>query len=151
MKLYIKSLIIIFFLFSASMVKASGDENATEINWLSIEEAQIKGQNEPRSVFVDVYTDWCGWCKKMDKSTFQDAEVVKYVNENYYAVKLDAESNNIVTFNGVDLTERELARAFRVSGYPTIVIIDETFQQITPLPGYKQAAEFKNVLMQFDN
>ena len=133
------------------MVKASGDENATEINWLSIEEAQIKGQNEPRSVFVDVYTDWCGWCKKMDKSTFQDAEVVKYVNENYYAVKLDAESNNIVTFNGVDLTERELARAFRVSGYPTIVIIDETFQQITPLPGYKQAAEFKNVLMQFDN
>ena len=151
MRMTIKTLIFIFFYTSTTMVMGNGDDKATEINWLTIEEAQRLGQQEPRSVFVDVYTDWCGWCKKMDKSTFQDADVVKYVNENYYAVKLDAESNNKVTFNGVELTERELARAFRVKGYPTIVMIDETFQQITPLPGYKQAAEFKNVLMQFNN
>ncbi len=150
MNLSYKTLILVFFFASPVLVKANGDEQNDKINWLTIEEAQKLGKTEPRSVFVDVYTDWCGWCKKMDKSTFQDAEVVKYVNENYYAVKLDAEGNDKVTFNGVALTERELARAFRVNGYPTMVFIDETFQQITPLPGYKQAAEFKKVLMQFN-
>lgn len=150
MKVTIKTLIFVFLFFSAAVVKANGDQKSGNINWVTIEEAQEKGKTDPRSVFVDVYTDWCGWCKKMDKSTFQDADVVNYVNQNYYAVKLDAESNERVTFNGVELTERELARAFRVSGYPTTVLIDETFQQITPLPGYKQAAEFKEMLMQFN-
>ncbi|MGK7395869.1 MAG: thioredoxin family protein [Candidatus Cyclobacteriaceae bacterium M3_2C_046] len=121
-----------------------------EINWLTIEEAQQLGKTNPRKVFVDVYTDWCVWCKRMDASTFSDQAVVNYVNDNYYAVKLDAESNNQVTFNGTTLTEQELARAFRVTGYPTIVLIDESFQRITPLPGYRKADEFKQILEQFD-
>ncbi len=151
MKLFTRLLIFTFLIALVFNAQANGDKpSAAGINWLTIEEAQEMGKKQPRSVFVDVYTDWCGWCKKMDKSTFQNAEVIKYVNDNYYAVKLNAESNETVTFNGVQLTKRELARAFRVTGYPTFVLIDETFQQITPVPGYKQAAEFKNVLKQFD-
>lgn len=147
--------ISIFFVSLAFYVFAdNGGTNTAEedkINWLTIEEAQKKGKNDPRKVFVDVYTDWCGWCKRMDKTTFSDDNVVEYVNDNYYAVKLNAESKNKITFNGMELTEQELARAFRVSGYPTIVFIDETFQKITPLPGYRQAEEFKNILIKFDN
>ena len=62
-----------------------------QINWVSWEEAVELNQREPRKIVVDVYTEWCGWCKKMDKATFQNEQVAAYVNENYYAIKFDAE------------------------------------------------------------
>ena len=71
-----------------------------EINWISIEEAEIANKKEPRKVFIDVYTDWCGWCKKMDASTFEDPQIIKYLNENYYCVKLDGEDKNTYSQQG---------------------------------------------------
>lgn len=117
-----------------------------QINWVSIEKAQELGKTTPRKVFIDVYTDWCGYCKKMDRTTFAEEEVVNYVNENYYAVKLNAESNKKIKFNGKNMTEAYLARYLRVSGYPTIVFVDEEFKNIQPFPGYKTASQFKRIL-----
>src|SRR5687767_5013590 len=71
-----------------------------KINWLTLEEAAAKTQQEPRKIFIDVYTDWCGWCRKMDQSTFSDPGIADYVNKNFYAVKLDAESKKPITING---------------------------------------------------
>lgn len=139
------------FLFAGSAYAGNGPgKEADGINWLSIEEAQTLGKKEPKKVFVDVYTNWCGFCKKMDANTFSNPTVVKYVNENFYAVKLNAESRKMVSFNGTVLSEAELARAFRVSGYPTIVFIDETFRYIQPVPGYREASEFHKILLQFN-
>lgn len=126
------------------------DKKEAKIQWVSIEEAQNLGKKNPKKVFVDVYTNWCGWCKRMDAVTFSDPDVVDYVNDHYYAVKLNAESDKKVTFNGTVLSEAELARSFRVSGYPTIVFIDESFQYVTPMPGFRQAEEFRNILKQFN-
>lgn len=70
------------------------------INWLTLEEADSLYQIEKKPMFIDVYTSWCGWCKKMDASTFQDPTVAAYLNRNFYAVKLDAEMQDSVTFNG---------------------------------------------------
>lgn len=134
---------------NAGMSVQSNTENAS-INWVNIEEAQKLGKEEPRKIFVDVYTDWCGWCKKMDRSTFADGSVVDYVNENYYAVKLNAESSKKIKFNGKDMTEAHLARSMRVSGYPTIVFIDEKFESIQPIPGYRTAAQFRKILQDFN-
>lgn len=128
--------------------KNSKDSEAASINWISIDEAQELSKKEPRKVIVDVYTDWCGWCKKMDKSTFSDAEVVNYINEYFYAVKLNAESKDVVSYNGTELTKRELAGAFQVRSYPTIVIIDEAFETVFPIPGYRSAKDLKNILTQ---
>ncbi len=122
-----------------------------EINWISIDEAQELGKTNPKKVFIDVYTDWCGYCKKMDRTTFAEAEVVDYVNENYYAVKLNAESNKKIKFNGKDMTEAYLARYLRVSGYPTIVFVDEKFENIQPFPGYRTASQFKRILKTWKN
>lgn len=119
------------------------------IHWLSLEEAYIKNQKEPRKIFVDVYTDWCGWCKKMDKETFANEAVATYVNEHYYAVKLDAESARSFEMAGEQMTERQVAQQLGVRSYPTIVFIHEDFQSFQPVPGYRAAKEFKEVLEKF--
>ena len=124
--------------------------NEKKINWVSIEEVEKLTKENPKKIFVDVYTDWCGWCKRMDATTFTDAAVVDYVNENYYAVKLNAESKDNISLKGINTTGAELARSFRVSSYPTIVFIDETFHNITPVPGYRKAKEFHDILKQFN-
>ena len=59
---------------------------AEGIKWLTIEQAAERMKKEPRKIVIDVYTDWCGWCKKMDKNTFTDPKVVALVNKDYYAV-----------------------------------------------------------------
>lgn len=129
----------------------SQSENAeAKINWMTMEEVEKLTKENPRKIFVDVYTDWCGWCKRMDATTFTDEEVVAYVNENYYAVKLNAESQDNISLKGINTTGAELARSFRVSSYPTIVFIDETFHNITPVPGYRKAKEFHSILKQFN-
>lgn len=141
--------ILLLFLSVTTMAGNTPEKSDDGINWLSIEEAQTRGKKEPKKVFVDVYTNWCGYCKKMDANTFSNAEVIKYVNDHFYAVKLNAESSKMVSFNGTVLSEAELAKAFRVTGYPTIVFIDETFRYIQPVPGYREAKEFHKILLQF--
>jgi thioredoxin-related protein len=117
-----------------------------EINWLSITEAYKKNQEEPRKIFVDVYTNWCGWCKKMDKETFSDPEVVDIVNEKFYAVKLNAENTEPIIMAGDTTTAQMIARSMGVSGYPTIVYIKEDFKTIQPVPGYQNAKKYKDTL-----
>jgi thioredoxin-related protein len=118
----------------------------TEIKWHTIEEVQQLMKKQPRKVFIDMYTDWCGWCKVMDKNTFTNAEVISHLNSNFYAVKFDAEGKDAVTFkekayNFVPQGGRgyhELA-AFLMQGkmsYPTTVFLDENLELISPVPGY---------------
>ncbi|MBL4586459.1 MAG: DUF255 domain-containing protein, partial [Flavobacteriales bacterium] len=71
-----------------------------KINWVTLGQADSLRRIEPRKILIDVYTDWCGWCKKMDDTTFSEPELVKYVNENYYAVKLNAEQKEPITVGG---------------------------------------------------
>ncbi len=68
-----------------------------KIKWMSIEEAYelTLTEEHPKKIFIDVYTDWCGWCKRMDKATFQNEEVAAYMNMHYYNVKFDAEQKGV--------------------------------------------------------
>ena len=148
MRKYLYSIVAIALLATTVSFTNSPKEQET-INWLTIEEAQALSDKEPRKVIMDVYTDWCGWCKKMDKTTFADEEVAKYVNENFYAVKLKADSRDKVTFKGKEFGKGELAQAFRVTGYPTIVFFDESFSKFQPVSGYRGANDFLALLEQF--
>lgn len=84
-----------------SLILLSAYVSAQEINWLSLTEAEAAQKENPhKPYFIDFYTSWCGWCTKMDQSTFKEAEVVKHINENYIPVKFNAESKEDVTFKG---------------------------------------------------
>ncbi|MFO7825370.1 MAG: thioredoxin fold domain-containing protein [Cyclobacterium sp.] len=118
------------------------------ITWYSFEEVIDKVEEQPKMILVDVYTDWCGWCKKMDKETFTDKEVISYVNQNFYAVKLNAEDGKRkFDFRGKEYSEEEMARAMRVRSYPNFVIMDAAMENITQLPGYREATPFVEALV----
>lgn len=115
----------------------------------------MKGQ--PKKVFIDVYTDWCGWCKKMDKSTFTDPAVAAYINKHYYAVKFNAESKAPVTLNGhtykynPEYKAHELAVALLQGqmSFPSTVYLNEKMEMLSPVPGYMNAATISKILSFF--
>lgn len=114
-----------------------------EINWLTFDEASELAAKEPKMILVSVYTDWCGWCKKMDKETFTDNEVIDYINESFYPVKMNAEENKRkYTFRGREFTDATMARTMRVTSYPNFVIMDTAMENITLLPGYREPQGF---------
>lgn len=125
------------------------------VKWMTFEEALKKSKAAKRPVFVDVYTDWCGWCKVMDKNTFSDPEVAKLLNEKFYAVKFNGEQKEDVVFDGTTFKfvpsgrngYHQLAAALLNNqlSYPTVVFLDEDFKMIQPLAGYRQAPEFHKI------
>lgn len=142
-----KGLKIIFILFIvASLNNRSFAQQAETVKWYTIEEVQELVKNEPRKIYIDMYTDWCGWCKVMDQKTFTDDRISSQLNSNFYAVKFDAEGKEAVnfknqTFNFVAQGARgyhELAAALMQGklSYPTSVFLDENLNLISPLPGY---------------
>ncbi len=144
---------------SASPALAGKKSEPSAINWISFEEAVEKSKTEKRKIVVDVFTDWCGWCKRMDQTTFTDPQVVEYVNANYYAVKFNAEQQKDINFK--DKTYRfkrngsrgyhELAAEWLNNrlGYPTIVFLDEELNLIQPIPGYQDASKFDTIIHYF--
>ena len=144
--------------FTAHKAAAQTKEaKAEKIQWLTIEEAVKKMEKEPRKIVIDVYTDWCGWCKKMDQSTFTDPEVAAYVNKHYYAVKLNAEGKDPIHVNNrtykynPEYKVHELAITFLKGqmSYPTTVYLDEQLRILTPVPGYLDAPTFSKILRYF--
>lgn len=101
---------IFLFISIVSFAQKKGNHQGP-INWLTLEEADSLYKIEKRPVFIDVYTDWCGWCKRMDASTFKDKSVAAYLNANFYAVKLNAETKDTITFNGKTYTNSQSVKA----------------------------------------
>ena len=124
------------------------ENKAGGIKWMTISEALKAQKNKPKKIFIDVYTDWCGWCKVMDKKTFTDAKVISYMNKTYYAVKLDAENDTKITekYKGRELTHREFAHLLQVNSYPTTVFLDETGGVLVVNPGYVEAKDMDVIL-----
>ncbi len=114
-----------------------------QIQWMKFEEAIAANEKNPKMILVDVYTDWCGWCKKMDKETFTDPQVIAHFQKNFYAVKLNAEdTKRSFDFMGKTFTEAEMAAAMRVNSYPNFVVIEPNLQNLAQLPGYREPSAF---------
>lgn len=156
------NIILLIFLSFASIcdIKAQTTKE-NKINWISFEEAVKLNETSPKKIFIDVYTDWCGWCTKMDQTTFTDPEIVDYMNENFHAVKFNAEQTDSIIFNGHTFVNKnpngarkgthELAQALLQGkmSYPSYVFMNEKNQLVTIVPGYVEAKTFLPILKYF--
>jgi len=138
-------------LFSSFVKQPNVNLVATSITWLSIEEAIKLNKETPKPIMIDVYTDWCKWCKVMDESTFQDPAMIEYVNQHFYAVKLDAEQKETITLNGNSYAYQQMGKrglhtiVIELLGqrpsYPSVVLLDKNMQQKKVLKGYQKTAQ----------
>lgn len=128
------------------------------IQWYSFEKAVELHKSQPdKMLFIDVYTNWCGWCKRMDATTFTNPVIVKYMNEHFLPVKLNAERKDTVVFAGHTFVNQdpskmrhphELAVSLLQNkmSYPSFAILDEKFQLLTAVQGYQQAPALETIL-----
>ncbi len=130
----------------------SAEDWGKNVKWYTWEEAVEANKKEKKKFFVDVYTDWCGWCKRMDKATFEDPQVAAYLNKNFYPIKLDAEQKEDINFDGHTFKFRKGGRRgihefanLLLDGqlsYPSIVFLDENVHRIMISKGFKKKDDF---------
>ncbi|WP_299096553.1 thioredoxin family protein [Winogradskyella sp.] len=134
-----------------------------EINWMTLEEAIKLQEKAPKKIIMDVYTNWCGPCKMLDKNTFHNEDVVDYVNEHYYAVKFNAEGKDSITYKDKTYTNpkydaskasrrnsvHQFTRALNVSAYPTMVFFNEEGNYIQAIKGYLKPQKLELYLKLF--
>ncbi len=138
------------------LTSSKSHSNAGPINWMTWDEAVKANEKDGKKIFIDFYTDWCGWCKRMDATTFSDEKIAKYINENFYPVKFDAEQKEDIVFKGstfsfkpggrrgVHMLAAELLNG-RL-GYPSYVYLTPTYERILISPGYKQVPDLQKEL-----
>ena len=153
-----KYLNFVLFVFAGSLAFVA---QAQKVEWLSWSEAAALASTEeiPKKIFIDVYTDWCGWCKRMDKDTFQNAEVANYMQDHFYMVKLDGEGKEPIEYKGKTYTFKPQGRkgyhefaATLMQGrlsYPTTIFLDENMNMLSPVPGYQKPKPFLNIAKYF--
>src|SRR5437899_10583926 len=122
---------------------------AGEIKWQKFEAGFEEAKKSNKKIMVDVYTDWCGWCKKLDSEVYGNDKVSEYLSQQYVVIKLNAESGSKLKFAKTEYTEAQLAQAFGISGYPTIIFFDSNGEPLDKISGYMPAADFLPVLKYF--
>lgn len=133
-----------------------GQENNTKIEWKTFEEVEMLMNEKPKKVIVYFYTDWCGWCKRMDKNIYSNANLASYLNENYYAVKFNAEQKKSVYFNGKKYEVTKVGNRFvnelalsMLQGellYPATVLLDENYTILNTFTGYMELYKMEPIL-----
>ena len=149
-KLMVTAVVLLFSLISISSFAQK------KINWMTWEQMIEKQKVEKRKVVIDLYTDWCGWCKRMDKTTFVNPVIVDYVNKHYYAVKFNAEQKKELKYDGIVYKfvgsgrrgYHEFAAALTQNNlsYPTYVFLDEDINLLQVIPGYQDAKTFEYII-----
>lgn len=144
---------------SATFAQTKPDSPNSPVKWHTIEEAEKLFNKSPRPIFIDTYTDWCGWCKKMDNETFSNPVIADLLNKKFYPVKFNAEGTENVKFMGQTYIndgkagrthQLAVALLFGQLSYPTVVFMTRENDKlaVSPVPGFREAKEME-VLLNF--
>ena len=154
------SLVKLFFIF---FVLFNSFVFSQEINWMSLNDVAEAQKTNPKNVLIDVYTNWCGPCKLMDRNTFSNTDIIRIINENYYAVKFNAEGNDTVTFMDKVFTNpnfdstktqrrnssHQFTQFLGVNAYPSTLFFDSEMNYLTPVRGYLNPKQIEIYLLLF--
>ncbi len=145
------------------LLLATASVTAQKIEWMTMDEAIAAQAKNPKKIFVDMYTNWCGPCKLLDRNTFSNKDVANFINENFYAVKFNAEGNDVIKTHNQTFTnpkydpakakrrnsQHQFARYMGVRAYPTVLFIDENGKLINKVKGYKTPHQLELYLKLF--
>jgi thioredoxin-related protein len=115
-------------------------------SWLDYEAGVAKARSEGKYMVIDFYTDWCHWCKVMDKDTFSKDEIKSRFADSFVTIRVDAESDKPQGSSPDAPSGKQLAASFGVRSYPTLWFLDSEGGKISPLPGFVDADRFGGIL-----
>ncbi len=144
--LFVCAIVFTSFATSGEQGKSSVIDKPSAIEWQEFSKALELAKKQNKIVVVDFYTDWCGWCKRMDKDTYGHADVVKYAKAKLIMSKVDAESQEKTRFKERELTYQQLAMGLGVRGYPTTMFFDSNGDLLTSISSYLTAEQFMPIL-----
>ena len=150
-------LFLVLPIYLVSFLNAKGQDTIIKVKWYSFQEALELNKANPKKFIIDVYTDWCHYCKLMDQNTFSDPSIVKYLNQHYYAVKFNAEGKDTIKFadrifvnkNTGSRSPHDFAVALLQGqlSYPSIAFMNEQIQLMTVVPGYRTPDQMSPILI----
>lgn len=165
------SFILIFSVSSCSEKKNNNNQvtqkkDNNNVAWMSIEEAEAASLKNPKPLYVMVYANWCPHCKNFDKTTYKDPKVIQELNNNFYPVKINAHSNQTITYRSNEYTNpnfdttkskneansyHELLYEIEAKSIPSIVFIDSNFNVKGTELGFKPADELRSLIGMYKN
>lgn len=150
-------LVCLLVIASAFTVKSFVKENEiSSKEWTSVEKAVTLAKADQKKILIDVYTDWCKWCKVMDEKTFSDPKVSEFLASNFHLAKFNAEQKEIIKFNGKEYAFNKNGRRgyheFAVDilngqlAYPSLVVFDSQLNKLEVIRGFKSAEDLMDIL-----
>ncbi len=131
---------------SLDLFSGSAGSSTSDIAWVELDEGIRLSNETGKKILVDVYTDWCTWCKEMDSDVYTSSAVLAEIEKHFIPVKLNAESNETVTFKGSSMTKIQFSQAVGVTGFPSTLFVDAAQEPITLVPGFVPAERFTVIL-----
>ena len=153
---FLKTVLII----SAAMATATplAAQNSGKVNWYTLEEAEKLAATSPRPIFIDTYTDWCSWCKRLETETFANPVIAEILNTRFYPVKFNAEGKDEINFGGMKfVNDGKYGRTHQLTvallkdkiGYPSLIFFNEKVELLTVVPGFRTAKDMEPLLSFF--
>lgn len=125
-------------------------QQENEISWMDFNKGYALAKKKNKILLVDVYTEWCGWCKKMDRDAYAKSNIIEAVSKDFVAVKFNPEVQGVVyEYQGKKYNGEQLAAAIsnnRINGYPTTIFLYPKTQKSEIVVGYKNAEQMEGVL-----
>ncbi|RTL60976.1 MAG: DUF255 domain-containing protein [Sphingobacteriales bacterium] len=149
---------LIFFIPAVVLVSSFNQPPAkAKLKWMTLAEAQTAMKTNPKPLLIDLYTDWCGWCKVMDKNTYSNEKVITYVEDKFYPVKLDAETKDSLNWNGRVFKYNKQYRINEIAIYftggdlsfPTTIFVNDKTADPQNIAGYMKPSELEPIAKYF--